>query len=154
MSEHIKKSHNVSFLLYHLVCPAKYRKVVFDKTDDVNKTIVQTCEEISKRYDIHFIEIGTDKNHIHFLIQSVPMISPSKIARIVKSITAREIFKQVPEIKKSLWGGEFWTKGYYVNTVGKSANEEAIKDYIKNQGTKDRYEQLHLNQPTLFEGYY
>ena len=71
------------------------------------------------RYEIELIEIGTDKDHVHFLIQSVPTMSPSKIIQAVKSITAKEIFKLHPEVKEKLWGGEFWTKGYYVNTVGR-----------------------------------
>lgn len=149
MSEHIKKSHNVSLLLYHLVCPAKYRRNVFRDVAGVDQEIKKICLEIEKRFDIHFIEIGVDQNHVHFLIQSVPMISPTNLAKIVKSITAREVFRVKPEIRKLLWGGEFWTKGYYINTVGKSANEEAIKRYVQNQGLK--YEQIHTNQPRLFE---
>ncbi len=97
--------------MYHLVCPAKYRKAIF--TDEVDHVLKDVCEEISKRYEISFIEIGTDKNHVHFLIQSVPMYSPKKIAQIVKSITAREIFKKYPFVKKKLWGGEFWSDGYF-----------------------------------------
>ena len=78
MSKYIHKSHNVSVLLYHYVCPAKYRRVIFD--DKVDKVLVQTCKEISKRYEINIIEIGTDGDHVHFLIQSVPMLSPTQIA--------------------------------------------------------------------------
>ena len=81
MSEYIHKRHNVSVLLYHFVCPAKYRRVVFSA--DVEKTLKEVCFEISKRYDIAFIEIGTDLDHVHFLIQSVPMESPTKIIRTV-----------------------------------------------------------------------
>ena len=91
MSEYIHKSHNVSVLLYHFVCPAKYRKVVFSEQIDIS--LKEICFEISKRYDVVFIEIGTDNDHVHFLIQSVPIESPTKIIRIVKSITAKEIFK-------------------------------------------------------------
>ena len=81
MSVFLHKSHNVSVLMYHLVCPAKYRKAIF--TDEVDHVLKDVCEEISKRYEISFIEIGTDKNHVHFLIQSVPLYSPKKIAQIV-----------------------------------------------------------------------
>ena len=149
MSEPIKKSHNVSLLLYHLVCPAKYRRNVFKDVAGIDQEIKKICLEIEKRYDIHFVEIGADQNHVHFLIQSVPMISPTTLARIVKSITAREVFRAKPEIRKLLWGGEFWTKGYYINTVGKSANEDAIRQYVREQGLK--YEPIYTNQPRLFE---
>ena len=136
-------------LLYHLVCPAKYRRNVFKDVAGIDQEIKKICLEIEKRYDIHFVEIGADQNHVHFLIQSVPMISPTTLARIVKSITAREVFRAKPEIRKLLWGGEFWTKGYYINTVGKSANEDAIRQYVREQGLK--YEPIYTNQPRLFE---
>ena len=150
MSQPIKKSHNVSQLLYHLVCPAKYRRLVFKEVASLDQVIKDICFEIEKRYDIHFVEIGTDQDHIHFLIQSVPAISPTRIAQIVKSITAREVFKKKPEVKRMLWGGEFLTKGYYINTVGAKGNEAAIKNYVENQGLK--YQQVYSNQLKLFEG--
>ena len=150
MSQPIKKSHNVSQLLYHLVCPAKYRRLVFKEVVTLDQVIKDICLEIEKRYDIHFVEIGTDQDHVHFIIQSVPAISPTRIAQIVKSITAREVFKKKPEVKRMLWGGEFWTKGYYINTVGAKGNEAAIKNYVENQGLK--YQQVYSNQLKLFEG--
>ncbi len=140
MSEYIHKSHNVSVLMYHIVCPAKYRKAVFDKS--VDKEIKVICLEISKRYEINFLEIGVDKDHVHFLIQSVPMYSPKKTIQLIKSITAKEIFLRRPEVKKILWGGEFWSDGYFISTVGKHGDEEKIGNYVKNQGKKD-YKRLH-----------
>src|SRR3989338_9972981 len=99
MSEHIKRSHNRSLLIYHLVCPAKYRKKTFSEIKGADQEIKNICLEIEHRYDIHFLEIGVDQNHVHFLIQSVPVISPTNITKIVKSITAREMFKRIPKIK-------------------------------------------------------
>ena len=149
MSKLLRKSHNVSVLLYHYVCPAKYRRVVFDKK--VDKILKEVCLEIAKRYSIEFIEIGTDKDHVHFLIQSVPKNSPTKVIRTVKSLTAREIFKRVPEVKKKLWGGEFWSDGYYVSTIGRQGSEETIRKYVQEQGTEEDYHQLHEQQIKLFE---
>ena len=148
MSEYIHKSHNVSVLLYHYVCPAKYRRVVFSEA--VDKSLKEICLEISKRYEIEFIEIGADKDHVHFLIQSVPVMSPTQIIRTVKSITAKEIFRLHPEVKQKLWGGEFWTKGYYVNTVGKHGDENTIQQYVKSQGVEKEYEKFHKQQLRLF----
>jgi putative transposase len=148
VSKYIHKRHNVSVLLYHLVCPAKYRRVVF--TEDVDAHLKDICVEIAKRYEIQFIEIGTDHDHVHFLIQSVPNYSPTQIARIVKSITAREIFQRVPSVKKLLWGGEFWSKGFYINTVSQKGNEESIATYVRNQGRENEYQKLHREQLTLF----
>jgi REP element-mobilizing transposase RayT len=148
VSRFIHKSHNVSVLLYHIVCPAKYRKVVF--SPEVDQKLKEVCVEISKRYEITFLEIGADKDHVHFLVQSVPMYSPKKIVQIIKSITAREIFAACPEVKKKLWGGEFWTDGYYISTVGQHGNEQMISRYIKQQGREKEYKQLHNQQLELF----
>ena len=143
MSELIRKQHNVSILLYHIVCPAKYRKAIF--TTDVDLKLKEICKDIALRYEIEFLEIGADEDHVHFFVQSVPMYSPKKIVQIIKSITAREIFRQMPEVKKQLWGGGFWSDGYFVSTVGAHASEEVIKQYVKNQGASKE-----SIQPRLF----
>ena len=150
--KHIAKSHNKSALLYHVVCPVGYRQKAID--DNVAETLKNICIEISRRYEIHFMEIGTDIDHVHFLIQSVPMLSPKSIVQTVKNITGMEISRAHPEVRKMLWGGKFWTNGYYVNTVGVSAGVDVIQNYIKNQGTnqKSNYKKYHSAQPTLFEG--
>lgn len=113
-----------------MVFPAKYRRKIFDS--EVDETLKETCIEISERYEINFIEIGNDEDHVHFLIQSVPTLSVTKIVSIIKSITAREIFQKHKEVKKVLWGGALWSSGFYVNTVGQYANEEMIINYVKN----------------------
>jgi REP element-mobilizing transposase RayT len=105
-----------------------------------------TCLEISKRYEITFLEIGTDGDHIHFLVQSVPMYSPKKLVQLIKSITAREIFAACPEVKKQLWGGEFWSDGYFISSVGKHGSEEVIMKYIQNQSKESTYQILHKTQ--------
>lgn len=118
------------------------------RPERVDNKLKETCIEISKRYEIRFLEIGTDKDHVHFLIQSVPMYGAKKIIQIVKSITARKIFQDCPEVKEQLGGGEFWSDGYFVNTVGQHGNENSIINYIKKQGIKN-YRQLHTQQLTL-----
>ena len=147
MSEHILKRHNKSLLLYHIVCPSKYRRKTFNK--EVEKTLKEICIEISKRYEINFIEIGSDEDHVHFLVQGVPIQSPRDIVQTIKSITAREIFKIHPEAKKILWGGQIWTSGYYINTVGQYGNEKVIREYVENQGRQ--YKRIHKVQLNLFD---
>ena len=139
MSEYIHKSHNVTVLIYHLVFPAKYRRAVFD--EDVDEVVKSVCLDIERRYQIKFLEIGTDKDHVHFLVQSIPMYSVTKIVRMIKSLTAREVFRRCPQVKRQLWGGEFWTDGYFGSSVGKHGTEDMIGKYVKNQGMK--YEKLH-----------
>ena len=148
MSKLIHKRHNVSVLMYHVVCPAKYRRVVF--TPEVDEVLKDVCMGIEKRYEIEFLEIGTGRDHVHFLVQSVPTYSPTKIVRTTKSVTAREIFKRVPTVKKQLWGGEFWSDGYYIGTFGQYAGEEQIRRYVQSQGQEEQYERIHTRQLPLF----
>ena len=131
------------------MCPAKYRRVVF--SPEVDQKLKEVCLEISNRYEITFLEIGTDKDHVHFLVQSVPIYSPKKIVQTIKSITAREIFAACPEVKKQLWGGQFWTDGYYISTVGQHGNEKMISKYIKQQGREKEYKNCIINNSNYFK---
>jgi len=149
MSTPIHQSHNVSVLVYHFVCPAKYRRVVID--EQVDEVLREVCEQIELRYDMRFLEIGTDKDHVHFLVQAIPKLAPGQIIRTIKSITAREVLARCPQRKKKLWGGEFWTDGYYVSTVGQHGTEETIRKYVQNQGREKEYKQLYVQQQmTIF----
>ena len=140
----IHNSHNVSDLVYHFVCPTKYRRIVID--ENVDEHLKQICVGIEERYDwIRFLEIGTDKDHVHFLIQSTPNYSAAKVITTIKSITAKRIFVECPQVKKKLWGGSFWSDGYYVSSVGKHTSEKAIQMYVKNQGKQNEYQQLYLH---------
>jgi len=144
MSDHII---NKTLLLYYLVCPLEYPKSIITK--EIWEVLKEICLEISDRYEIHFVEIGYKSDHIHFLVQSVPNISISEISRTVKSITAKELYRRCPEIKAKLWGGNFWTRGYYANTVGQYANEEVIRKYVESQGKPKEYKQVYSSQLTL-----
>ena len=134
--------------MYHIVCPVGYRRKVIN--DDVAKTLKAICIEISQRFEIHFVEIGADTDHVHFLVQSVPVFSPQSLVQTIKSITARELFKRHPEVRKFLWGGKFWTSGYYINSVGLYASADVISNYVKEQGKI--YQKFYSSQPTLFDG--
>jgi REP element-mobilizing transposase RayT len=130
------------------VVPGKYRNVVI--TEEVGASLVQICQEVSARYEIHFVDIGYEGDPVHFLIQSVPNESVSQLIRTVKSITAKELFRRHPDLKARLWGGNFWTSGYDANTVGRYGNQEVIRKYIENQGHKEQYIKLHEDQLRLF----
>ena len=146
-SRYIHKRHNVSGLMYHLVCAAKYRRVVMSV--HVDEVLRAACVEIQKRWEIEFLEIGLDRDHAHFLIQSVPSYSPMRIVTTVKSVIAREVFAKMPEVKDKLWGGEFWGEGYFVNTVGQHGSESVIAEYVARQGGGEGYHQLHKGQLDL-----
>lgn len=139
----------MTVLLYHLVFPAKYRRAVVDES--VDHMLKEVCLEIEARYEIKFLEIGSDGDHVHFLVQSVPTYSVTKLVRMIKSLTAREIFRRCPQVKKKLWGGEFWSDGYFGSTVGKHGDEDMISRYVKNQGEGKSYKKLHSeHQLALF----
>ena len=100
MPENLSEFNNVNVLLFHLVCPANYRRKIF--TDEVTKSLLLICFEITEKHEVEFIEIGTDADYVHFLIQGIPRMSPSEIVNIVKIIAVREIFRLNSEVKKML----------------------------------------------------
>lgn len=133
-----KSNHCAYDTHYHLVFPVKYRKALLDPA--VVASITTTLHEIELRYDLHIEQAGDDKDHIHLLITFHPKYSIGEVVRKLKSLTARELFKALPELKKELWGGEFWTDGYYASTVGTGGSWTVVEHYVKNQGNnlKDR----------------
>lgn len=143
-SEYRHLSHNVSNLVYHFVTPITYRRLAI--SDVVESSLREICVGMELRWGwIKFLEVGTDGDHVHYLIQSTPEHSPTEIIRTVKSVTARRIFAEHPEVKKLLCGGEFWSDGYFVVSVGRYTSENVIAEYVKNQGKKkDDYKQLYL----------
>jgi len=136
--------------MYHFVCPANYRISVFSK--EVDETLNEICLEISKRLEIEFLESGTDKNHVHFLIQSVPTYRPTKIIQTVKSISAREIFAWNPVVKKNYGAGNSGQTDVTSNTVSKIGSEANIRNYVRKQGVEEYvqiYQQDDAEQLTL-----
>jgi REP element-mobilizing transposase RayT len=117
--------------------------------DTVDKLIKDICLKIEKRYEIHFVEIVSDKDHVHFLVQAVPTLMITRIATIIKSITGRQVLEKIPELKHALWGANLWTSGYYVSTVAKHRNGTAIANYVEEQGRESEYTQIHKDQLRL-----
>lgn len=129
----VKKGYPCAWQIhYHIVFPVKYRKALLE--EEVVGIIKETAIGIQERYAIEFEALGMDRDHIHILCSAHPKVAPGGIVRIFKSITAREVFRRKPTIKKELWGGEFWTDGYYVATVGERANWRTVERYIERQG--------------------
>ena len=144
MGDHITKRHNKTLLLYHVVCPLKYRKSVITK--EIGESLQEICLQITERYEINFVEIGYESDHVHFLVQSVPNLNVSEITKTIKSITAKQLFQKHPEIKAKLWGGNLWSSGYYANTVGQYGNEEVMRKYIERQGEQKEYKKIYDSQ--------
>ena len=136
MTELIRSSHKIFKIKYHIVICIKYRKDLFLDNKYI-ETIKLICKDLENRFHIKFETTGFDEDHVHFLVESLTTTySPAKIFQIVKSVTAIELFKRHPEIKKELYGGEFWSDGGYVGTVGEGINAEIIRKYIIGQGRK------------------
>ncbi|NQU82481.1 MAG: IS200/IS605 family transposase [Parcubacteria group bacterium] len=145
-----KTSHCVYKIRYHIVTAVKYRKLLL--TPPIEKCIKQALKGISERYNIIIDEVGFDQDHIHICCGAKPSYSPTSVINIVKSITAKQVFKQFPELKKKeLWGGEFWSDGKYIGTIGEASNEEVIKKYIRNQAVNRTEDQQRVRQLKLFK---
>ena len=140
--------HNIYRIHYHFVTPIKYRKGIFTKPNR-ERALRKIIEGIEERYEVWFEQIGIDDNHAHWVISAAPKYAPSELIRIIKSITAREMFRMCPELKEELWGGELWSDGFYVGTVGESGTRKAILEYVAQQGKKTRHKvrQLKLFNP-------
>ena len=114
----------------------------------LNEAVVKTIKEIavaiSERYDLDIEELGCDLNHIHLLCSFHPKYGGGQIVRLFKSITARELFRRFPDLKKELWGGELWSDGYYLATIGERGNLKTIESYIRSQGQEPAEVQLRL----------
>ena len=139
----IRTSHNIYDTHYHIVFPVKYRKALLK--DDIPLAIGEIAREISERYDIEFEKLGYDADHIHLLASFPPKYGGSDVVRMFKSITAKQLFLRFPELKKELWGGQFWSDGFYIATVSERGNWAAVERYVANQGkTIGKSQQLRL----------
>jgi len=130
-----KSSHKIFQIKYHFVFVLKYRKDLFLNEEYV-LSLRNILLELEKRFNFEFETIGFDEDHLHFMLKSVPSYSPSDVFQVVKSISAKEMFKRYKKLKKEYWGGEFWSDGGYVGTVGEGVNADIIRNYIKKQGRK------------------
>lgn len=128
-----KSNHCAYDTHYHLVFPVKYRKALL--RGEIATATKQLASAVAERYELAIEQIGTDGDHIHLLVSFHPKYSIGQFVRIFKSNVARELFRQFPALKKELWGGEFWTDGYYAATVSTAGNWRVVEAYVRNQGT-------------------
>ncbi len=134
--------HNISECYYHIQLTVKYRRSVFEPT--VEQVIIDTMRGFKERYAIEISEIGFDQNHVHLLCRFLPKYAGGRVIGLIKNITAKAVFNQVPAVKKYLWGGEFWTDGYYIATISGKGNKAIIENYIRKQGRGKDISQLKL----------
>ena len=128
----IRSNHCVYDAHYHIVFPVKYRKALLES--HISRAILDIAKDIEERYDITFEKIGTDGDHIHLLCSFHTKYSGATVVGRFKSITGRELFRRFPELRKQLWGGEFWSDGYYLATVSQKGDWKTVERYVANQG--------------------
>ena len=132
-----------------MVTAVKYRKALLNI--EVEACIKETLKGISERYEIIIDEVGFDQNHIHIFCGAAPRMAPLRVISIIKSITARKIFERFPKLKKEeLWGGEFWSDGKYIGTVGEATSERTIRNYIRKQSKDKKESETRMKQLKLF----
>lgn len=125
-----RTSHAVYETSYHLVWCPKYRKKIFEQ-GEVRERTVQLVREVSDDYGFDLIEMEIAIEHVHILLSFPPRYSIGDVVRIIKSITARQLFREFPILKRKLWSGELWEDGYFARTVGDRMTREVIEKYIE-----------------------
>ena len=144
-----KTAHSVYKIRYHMVAAVKYRKALLNKA--VAECVKETLRGVSERYEIAIDEVGFDENHIHIFCGAPPRMAPLRIMSIIKSITARRVFETFPKLKEELWGGEFWSDGKYIGTVGEATSEKVVRRYIRNQSMDKKESEQRIRQLKLFD---
>ena len=131
MSPIKRTSHGVYDLKYHMVWVPKYRKMILK--GDLARRMKELFAEIAERYEFGIDTMEVKGGHVHLFLSAPPRYSPARVVQVIKSRSAKVAFREFPEVKKQLWGGEFWSDGYFVRSVGDKVTSEVIRRYIKYQ---------------------
>ncbi len=129
MSPIKRTSHAVDDLKYHMVWIPKYRKMILK--GDLARRLKVVFQEIAERYEFEIDTMEVKDDHVHLFLSAPPRYSPARVAQVIKSISAKMVFKEFAEVKEQLWGGEFWSDGYFVRSVGDEVTSDLIRRYIK-----------------------
>ena len=129
-----RTSHAVYDLKYHFVWIPKYRKTIL--TEAIAKRVEEIFREVAEIYEFEIETMAVVEDHVHIFLSAPPKYAPGQIVRILKSRSAKAVFKEFAEVKRKLWTGEFWSDGYFVRTVGDQVTTEIIKRYIEYHNTK------------------
>ena len=135
-----RTSHAVYELKYHFVWVPKYRRAVLN--DKIAKRLKEIFQGIAERYGFEIIEQGIEKDHIHLFVSAPPRYSASELVNILKSISAKKLFEEFPELHKLVWGAEMWSDGYFVRATGDKVTSQTIQKYIRYQRAEENRRQL------------
>jgi putative transposase len=134
--------HAVYDLKYHLVWVPKYRKNIFN--DDMRGYVKGVFQRIAEEYEFNIDTMEVMEDHVHIFVEAPPRYAPSRVVQVMKSISAREVFKKYPEVRKQLWAGELWSDGYFVRSVGDNVTADIIRKYIEYQTHEEDTSQLKM----------
>ena len=137
-----RTKHAVYDLKYHLVWIPKYRKNILDK--EVSDYLKAVFNKIAEEYSFNIDTMEVMEDHVHVFVEVPPKYSPARVVQIMKSISAREVFKEFPDLRKELWAGELWNDGYFVRSVGDKVTADIIRKYIEYQTHEDDSTQLNM----------
>ena len=124
-----RTSHAVYDTRYHLVWAPKYRKWVL--RGDLRKFVKQCFQEIAVANDFEIEAMEIAEDHVHIFLGFAPRYSIFQVVQRLKGQSSRRVFQMFLEVKKELWGGEFWEDGYFVRTVGDKVTKDIIKKYVE-----------------------
>ena len=117
-------------------CP-KYRKKIFER-EEIKERAEQLMRKICTEYGFEIIKMEISVEHVHLLLSFPPKHSIGEVVRIIKSISARELFRAFPSLKHRLWSGQLWEDGYFARTVGDSMTRDIIEKYIEHHRTLEQ----------------
>jgi putative transposase len=134
MSPVKRTSHAIYDLKYHFVWVPKYRKMIL--REEIAKRVEEVFGEIAEAYEFEIERMAVVEDHVHIFLSAPPKYAPGEIVRILKSRSAKVVFKEFTDVRKELWGGEFWSDGYFVRSVGDEVTAEIIRRYIEYHNSK------------------
>ena len=137
-----RSSHAVYELKYHFVWVPKYRARILG--GEVSRYLKKVFREIAQEYGFTIVTIEIMEDHVHVLIEAPPAYSPSHVVQVMKSVSARELYKKFPKMKRQMWSGKIWNEGYFVRSMGDKVTAEVIKKYIEYQRREDNPRQAKL----------
>jgi putative transposase len=137
-----RTKHAVYDLKYHIVWIPKYRKDILDK--EVSDYLKVIFNKVAEEYEFRIDTMEVMEDHIHIFVEVPPKYSPARVVQIMKSISAREVFREFPNLRKQLWAGELWNDGYFVRSDGDEVTADVIRRYIEYQNHEDDSIQLNM----------
>ncbi len=137
-----RTKHAVYELKYHLVWVPKYRAHILG--GEVREYLKELFQRIAEEYEFNIDTMEVMEDHVHVFIEAPPAYSPSEVVQILKSISARELYKKFPKVRKEMWSGKIWNDGYFVRSVGDKVTSEVIRKYIQYQRQEDSLAQLKM----------